>query len=381
MEFNLSERTIFLTVTGSHAYGTSTPTSDMDIRGVAVAPLSFCTGFLRHFEQAEGASARDALPSDWTPVSSWQTGRQAEIRAAKDFSVMDLRKFCKLASDANPNVLELLFVDERFWLRSRMPWRLLIDARESFLSKKVRYTFAGYAHAQLKRIRTHRRWLLMPPKEKPTRAAFGLPEHSPIPHDQWKAAASLVERRIQDWLVNPQEEIPVTVLSRVREAMTDMVATIATDQDPEAAMANAAGRQLGFTDNFLQLLAREKGYRSASNEWNQYQTWLAERNPARSELESRFGYDTKHGSHLVRLMRHCEELLTRGTLTVLRDDAEELRSIRAGAWTYERLEEFAEAQDKRMKELYRSSSCPLSREPGRVEIDGLCSQIQEHWRP
>src|ERR1039458_5020213 len=35
---------------------------------------------------------------------------------------------------------------------------------------------------------------------------------------------------------------------------------------------------------------------------DQYNGWKAQRNPKRAELEAKFGYDTKHAMHLVRLM-------------------------------------------------------------------------------
>jgi hypothetical protein len=40
----LPARTIYLTRHGSHAYGTSLPTSDLDIRGIAIAPIHYYLG-------------------------------------------------------------------------------------------------------------------------------------------------------------------------------------------------------------------------------------------------------------------------------------------------------------------------------------------------
>jgi hypothetical protein len=45
----------------------------------------------------------------------------------------------------------------------------------------------------------------------------------------------------------------------------------------------------------------EKKYLSAMKQRESYETWKAERNAARAELESRHGYDTKLDMHLVRL--------------------------------------------------------------------------------
>ena len=61
--------------------------------------------------------------------------------------------------------------------------RRLLDRRWEFLSRLAGDSFGKYGLAQLHRIRTHRRWLLSPPKGKPERASYGLPERSTIPQD------------------------------------------------------------------------------------------------------------------------------------------------------------------------------------------------------
>lgn len=52
----LAEQTIFLTRYGSHAYGTAAPGSDVDLRGVCVAPSDVRLGFLDKFEMTNGGA-------------------------------------------------------------------------------------------------------------------------------------------------------------------------------------------------------------------------------------------------------------------------------------------------------------------------------------
>jgi len=135
----------------------------------------------------------------------------------------------------------------------------------------------------------------------------------------------------------------------------------------------AACRQLGFDENFIDFITREKQWRKGVKQWEQFCEWKEKRNPARAELEKKHGYDTKHGSHLVRLMRMCREILTDGKVLVRRPDADELNAIRDGQWSYEQLTEWANREDKELIEVARTS--PLPKQPDRVALDALCQQL------
>jgi hypothetical protein len=84
------------------------------------------------------------------------------------------------------------------------------------------------------------------------------------------------------------------------------------------------------------------------------------RNPARAELERRFGYDTKHAMHLVRLLRMGLEALERGELVVRRSDAGELRAIRDGELSFERLLELASELEQAMLRASEATALPAA---------------------
>lgn len=314
----LQESTIFLTKHGSQAYGTSIPTSDLDVKGIAIPPPEYFLGFHKRFEQAEGSDP--------------------------DLVIYDIRKFFSLAADCNPNLIEVLHTDPSDWL-ARTPWSdMLVANKDAFLSKKAKHTFSGYAVAQLKRIKTHRRWLLAPPTSPPTREAFRLGDNRPISKEQLGAAKATILREFD-----------------------------LTSGEPGLVQQEQAARTLGYDENFIDYLQREQAYASAKREWDQYQSWLKTRNAARATLEAKYGYDTKHGMHLVRLLRMCREILTTGKVLVKRPDAEELLAIRGGSWSYERLLEWAEAEDKLQDLLVLESKLPHS--PDRAKLDELCQSI------
>lgn len=83
--------------------------------------------------------------------------------------------------------------------------------------------------------------------------------------------------------------------------------------------------------------------------------------------------NTKHGAHLVRLMRMCREILETGKVLVRRPDAEELLSIRAGAWPYDKLREWADTEDAALEEVAKTS--PLPKTPDFEAIDRLCVEL------
>lgn len=101
--------------------------------------------------------------------------------------------------------------------------------------------------------------------------------------------------------------------------------------------------------------------------WHSYQTWQTERNAARAELERRYGYDTKHAMHLVRLMRMGLEILQTGELEVRRKDAAELSEIRDGALDYEALLTLATQLQRGLTDAVRLSHLPDDVDFARVD--------------
>jgi len=339
----LPERTVFICRAGSHAYGTNIESSDEDFRGICVAPKRYFYGFVHSFDQF--------------------------VSGEIDLTIFGLQKYFHLAANANPNVIELLFTDPEDHVFASPLGLKLIEMRDLLLSKKCRFTFSGYAMSQLKRINTHHRWIMNPPDHKPVRSEFELPDTTLLPRDQLGAAEDAIKKKIESWelgLDDLEEADKINLQNRISAYLAEL--KVGKDFEWEI-----AARSIGYDENFLELLAREKRYRSAKSDWDKYQGWLKNRNPARAELEAKHGFDTKHAMHLVRLLRMCEEILRGDGVIVKRPDAAELLEIRNGAWTYDQLIEWAEQQDAKMSELYDTS--PLPRQPDRKKLDDICVDI------
>lgn len=343
----LSDRTIYLARYGSRAYGTNTPESDEDFRGVCIPTREYYLGMLKRFEQAE--------------------------LHKPDVVVYEIRKFFKLAADCNPNALEILFVDPSDVVYADPLGEMMLEHRDLFLSKKVKHTMTGYAVSQLHRIKTHKKWILNPVKTPPTRKELGLPEQTLIPQDQMVAAMAEIQKEMDRFQFDFMEGMEESAKIGLRNTVSEMLAElkITSDQHWES-----AARKIGLSDNLIQVMQRERQYTSAKREWDQYQNWRKTRNPMRAALEEKYGYDTKHAYHLVRLIRMCREILTTGKVIVKRPDREELLAIRNGAWSYDQLIEFADSEDKALAELYLTSTA-LPKTPDKEMLDQLCIKLVE----
>ena len=205
--------------------------------------------------------------------------------------------------------------------------------RDNFLSAKAKYRFLGFAHSQLKRIKTHREWMRKPPAAPPTRKEFGLPETMGMTKAEIGAFEALEKRAMMEELS--------------KEAII--------------------------------LYTKEKAYKNKQSEWNNYQTWLNQRNPVRAEMERKYGFDGKFAIHMIRTSRMCKELLETGKLNIKRiHDREELLSIRTGGWTYEQVVEEAERLEVRCEELYKTSTV-LPRAPDINKIDAFVVDLTSRY--
>lgn len=369
MLFDLFKATILVTVAGSRAYGMATDKSDVDIKGVVVPPVEYGLGFTKRFEQAEAPEHMRLFLGHLTPEE------QDVVLTTKLEGVLYAHaKFMKLAADANPNILDVLFCREEEIRHITNRGHTLRHHRQLFLSTKVKHTFSGYAAAQMKRLIGHRRWLVNPPTKEPTRADFGLPDRTLIPADQLATARAAVRQQMDRWNID-FSEVDLLVATQLQESIEMMLAErkIMSDAETDAA------RAIGLGDNLILVMNQERQYENARKDWEHYIQWKRDRNKERAALEAKFGMDLKHASHLVRLLNMGEEILTTGKVNVWRGgrDAELLLSIRQGAWTYDQIVEYATAKDAALTEIYKSGKSVLPKTPNYEELDKLCVQL---WR-
>ena len=246
--FDIEDATQYLVMAGSHSYGTQTNESDIDVRGWAIPPKDFFLSHYKRFNQTDEGWSLKHFP--WNNRVATRLGmsyhgliqRKDEL---VDCTIYNLQKFVKLAVKCNPNIIELLFVDDEDILYMSELGATLRMNRNLFLTARAYHTFTGYAVSQLKRLNNRRQDLL----------------------------------------------------------------------------------SLGVSKN---------------------------RNLARAKLEVEHGYDTKHASHLFRLLWQAQEILKKGTLTVKdKHRANLLRQIRTGSLKYDQLIKMVDNEIKNCDFLYR----------------------------
>lgn len=353
MNFDVKSRTILEVRHGSHAYGLNTPSSDLDIKGVCIEPLGYHFGFLNRFEQLEEMAAK-GHPHDKV--------------------IYSLKKFAHLAADCNPNIIEILHVDDSDVMQCDKFGERLRENRDKFLSRKAMHTFSGYAHAQLKRIKLHKAYFDRGAPDMPTRAEFNLPEKTLIPKDHLEAANALIQKKMNSWNLDGLEFVDPASRLMIQEKMGEV---LAEQIAAETSIYDSAARAVGFSDDFIHFLNMEKAYENQKREYLQHLDWEKNRNPLRAALEKKHGYDTKHGMHLLRLMRMAKEILATGKVVVKRPDRDDLMDVRNGGRPYDELIAEAMKLEDECKKLYDVS--PLPHAPDRVYLDELVVDMTQEY--
>lgn len=122
---HLGENIILLGLGGSHAYGTETDTSDLDIRGCAV-------------------NSREEIlcGEDFEQVTDVPT----------DTTIYSFMKLIRLLTNCNPNTIEILGLKREHYIYLSDTGREMLDNYNMFLSKLAVKSFSGYATAQFHRL-------------------------------------------------------------------------------------------------------------------------------------------------------------------------------------------------------------------------------------
>ena len=340
---------IFESISGSHAYGTATPDSDTDIRGVFYQPLL------------------DALKYGWVDQVSDEKN---------DVTFYELGRFMQLLAGNNPNIIELLAMPEDCVIYRHPLWVILEYNKHDFLSKKVRWTFAGYAIDQIEKARGYNKKMNWEESQMTRKTVldfcYVLKDAGSVPFKSWLT----VEPYKSLWLKSrdyTQENFGLSAIDHGHDLYAmfyskDPIWGIVSDEDKanqvQLFSIPKGQQEVGY------LYFNKDGYSSHCKKYQEYQTWLKERNPNRVKMNKAHGknYDSKNMMHTYRLLLMAHEL-SKGELRVRRtqEEIEKLMKIRHGEYEYEDLLREAEAMKDGLEEAFAKSFLPDKPDVERVQ--------------
>lgn len=351
---------VLFCASGSHAYGLNTEMSDRDYKGICVAPRRFYVT-LESFEQKDKGWSEESDPQSRFPQLD-----------GSDTVVYEVRRYLRLLLSQNPNILEMLWQEPSDYLYLTDLGRVLIDHRHQLISKRIAGTFVQYARAQIKKMETHRKWLLDPPTKKPEWEDYGVPSNY-LTSTQTESFIEYLYLLIKDRIEYYQ------VAQDLYDLLTNKVdwkGVLKQGVIPEEC-SELSQEMARASSDYMVLLRASQQYRAACKRWSNYQDWLKNRNVKRSEIERTCGYDGKNASHCVRLMRMAIEGIRTGEIIVNRKragDSDLLLDIKYGRMPYDEL-------DTLVNELFATSEHAIKNEcvlPDSVDsslINTLCERV------
>jgi len=146
----LPENLLFLSFRGSIAHGMYVPKNDpnsiddKDIFGVYMEELQYYLGL-------------DFYNNDKTLRENRERRKGTKERFIGEWDCVshEIKKFLKLATRANPNILSILWMPERHVIYEHPLFKVVRQNKEIFLNKKQIYlAFRGYAKEQMDRMTT-----------------------------------------------------------------------------------------------------------------------------------------------------------------------------------------------------------------------------------
>ena len=334
---------IFSAKMGSHAYGTNILTSDVDIRGIFIQPLE------------------DVLQYGYTDQVADKMN---------DIVFYELKRFFQFLDKNNPNILELLAAPEDCVIYMDPLYDIIKSYTSTFITKKCRYTFAGYAIEQIKKARGYNKKMNWEEVKMVRKGildfCYVLNEGQTITLNQWFESLNINrdmpidQRDVGLAKIDHAHDIYVMYFSGKRYGW-GIVSDLETANDVQLTSIPKNQLMVGY------LTFNKDAYSTHCKRYNEYQTWLKERNPHRVKMNKDHGknYDSKNMMHTFRLLKMALEIAD-GELNVRRppEEIKTLMKIRHGEYEYDDLIKEAEGMIEKLDEAFDKSSLPDKVEPG-----------------
>ena len=339
---------IFRTIAGSHAYGTATPESDVDIRGVFRLP-------------------------NRQMLSLFDSPNQVSDKKS-DIQFYELRRYFELAMNANPNILELLWMPEDCIQYENDVWEKLRANRHLFASMKAYHSFIGYAYSQIKRAKGQNKWVNNPKPENPPSkldVCYIIPLRSKTMMHFWNRGVGgsnfpmrpiplgESDADLRNYVCAKMEHAPnVYRLYKLPNAKGVFRG------ESEQLVTESISKVDEFTKLEALLIFNEQEYDRALKDWKDYWNWRKNRNEARyrSQEAGEMDFDSKNISHCMRLLYSGRNIVEHGEPLVRLNGGKSkvVRDIRSGVYDYEEVMDMVEEEVMQLEIAKQQSSLPKS---------------------
>lgn len=339
----MEEKILFKGIVGSQAYGTSTPESDIDYKGVYI--------------------------QDMDAILGMSYNEQKNI--TKDETYFEIRRFLELCCSANPSVLELLFLPDECVVEQHPVWQLIKDERDIFLTKKCKYSFGGYAIDQIKKasgLKKKMNWEKVKTERKTIHDfCYVFRNNGSILYKDWLKLFSDEDMGLKENNIG---------LSKITH-MPNCYAMYYGDDENFKGIGGEKSNDVTLSSipkmyNTIQpyiLYFNKDAYSIHCKEYREYCEWLQNRNTARYVDYNAHGqkYDGKNLLHTVRLLDTALEIATLKTINVRRPNSEFLLKIRKGKVKLKEIISSSELKIKELDEVYDNSDLPEKVDMKKVE--------------
>ncbi len=146
----LINNTVYLSLMGSQAYGTSLDKSDQDLYGITIPHKEDIFPHLRG--EIPGFGRQKENFAQYQEHGIKDPNKDDEY----DITVYGIVKYFNLALENNPNIVDSLFVPQTCVLYSTQVGQLIRESRKLFLHRGIYHKLKGYAFAQQHKIKTNK---------------------------------------------------------------------------------------------------------------------------------------------------------------------------------------------------------------------------------
>lgn len=366
---------------GSQTYGTATPQSDWDEGGVYLEPINQVLGLGLDFQDEIADESHDKV---------WYS----------------LKKYMNLLLSSNPNILESLFIDDKFVIYEHPIITEIKKHRQEFVTKECFNSFIGYAIAQIKRARGYNKMCVQPIEERKWPIDFcyttykqgtaamtewlekrglhqeycglvslnNMPDCYGVYYDWGAHNVAKYNGKFEEFLADVpycnfvanaeyggiEADDYEFVLARWFEDNQKPIGyrgIVKGDGTADDVRCSSIPKE---ATPICTMSYNKDGFTQHCKKYHQYQEWIQKRNQVRYESNLGHNYDSKNVMHCFRLLNMGLEIAKTGKVQINRTgiDADFLLDIRNHKYEYDYLINQLEAKKAELDEAVANSTLP-----------------------